>query len=141
MSVKDTKNRRGTPPRRAGQVKVKPGVNPDDPLVRRSCTSKRGRYRNRKVALQAAAQSSRRHRQPFEAYHCGKCGRHHLTTSIARDERFNVSELVVPEGSNGRIGKLWFPEYEDELALEQFVDRAFHLVGLNTQDLPITEVV
>lgn len=137
MSVIEFKNRRGTPPRRDGQIKVKSGVDGDDPLVRRQCTGKRGKYRSKKLALKMAGSASRRHRRPFHVYRCHLCGFIHLSSTEPRDGRFKVSVVVVPEGSNGRIGRLWLPDSEDELALEHFVDRAFHFIGLNTTEISL----
>lgn len=70
----------------AGEIKVRPGVDPDDPLVHRRCTGKRGKYDNRKKAKGAAALASKRHGVVFHSYHCGYCGHFHLSSTKAGDQ-------------------------------------------------------
>lgn len=106
-------------------------------MGRRGCTGKRGKYRNKKVAAQAAANASRKHRKPFHWYKCRQCGAFHLSSTEHRDMRFRVYDIPGVSDTNGRLGRLWFAEDEDSLAIERFVDRAWFLTGLDTRAIPL----
>lgn len=51
--------------------------------------------------------------------------------------RFRVYDIPGVSDTNGRLGRLWFPEDEDSLAIEHFVDRALYLMGLDTRRIPV----
>lgn len=51
--------------------------------------------------------------------------------------RFRVYDIPGVSDTNGRLGRLWFAEDEDSLAIERFVDRAWFLTGLDTRAIPL----
>src|SRR5882724_10654861 len=118
---------------RATHERLRPGVDGSSPAVIRACTGKLHGYITRKRALQGARAATKRGGVRLYVYPCSYCRRFHFTSKEPTDHSFG--EMPIPGVHNGRRGRLWLTEFEDELAIECFVDRVLHLVGLNVREL------
>lgn len=89
--------------RRLPGPSVKSHVNPDDPMVKKACTSKR-KYSTKPRASHAAHGAERKSGLETSFYHCRYCGRYHL--SRVRDAEGNfipVARNLIPAVSKMRV--------------------------------------
>ncbi len=113
--------------------KLRAGSDPADPRVVQ-CLEKKGRYISKKRALAAAAKATKEYGIHYYSYRCKLCFRHHVTKKAPNDHRYIVTP-IPPGEHNGRAGRFWEYEEDDNLRIEHFVDRIFHLVGMDTREI------